>query len=175
MVRAAGEGVSGGVVLAGPVVDCEVHLCELQVPARLAAPEHGLLGKVLEGLVIGVHVDMAAVNVGAEGTQGANDGQELGLVGGVVQLRGRELPGEVPNGLVAVALVLGEHGADANGGGVGVELETVGCVGAGDLQSGRRGDGGLEGDEGIVGGGGPVKWGALTGEVGDGRGDSASM
>ena len=173
MVRAAGEGVSGGVVFAGPVVDCEVHLCKLQLPARLAAAEHGLLCKVLEGLVIGVHVDMAAVYVWAECTQGANDGKELGLVSGVVHLGGREFPGEVPDGLVAVALVLGEHGADANGGGVGVELEAVGDVCAGDLQSGRRGDGGLEGDEGIVGGGGPVEAVALTVEGSDGRGNGA--
>jgi hypothetical protein len=87
----------------------------------LATAEHGLTSEVLQGLVVGVKIHVPAVDVWAKETKGGYDGIQLLLMDGVIAFRGVELLRVKPNGTVALALVLCEHGTHGKGGGVGVE------------------------------------------------------
>ena len=74
--------------------DGEVELGEVLRPAGLMAGQDLGAGEVLQVLVVGDHIDRrgGALDVMSPVLEGLEDGQQLLVVGIVVQLRGRQSP-----------------------------------------------------------------------------------
>ena len=106
--------------------DGEVELGEVLRPTGLTAGQDLGAGEVLQVLVVGDHVDQrgGALEVTSPVLEGLKDGQQLLVMGIIVQFRGRQSPRIVSDGSeLRIGTDNGQNASDSIVRGVGLDLK----------------------------------------------------
>ena len=138
----AGEGVRDDIGGALPMYDGEIEVGEEFQPVGLALREVGLCVDVAHGPVVGNDSEVAALEVVAPEGEALDDGEELTLVVGVLELGGGVAGRVVGNDTFVRAGTLCEKCAGSELGGIGMESEGLGEVRG--SENGGSGEGELE-------------------------------